>query len=260
MKAVLDLADLAHPNPEKRIQAIQTLGLRAGRRQTPALQARLKIETDRKRVLALREAIALIRLKDANDSVKARRARRSSRNSTRSRSADALKAVAQRRPRPPRKTELVAAASRRAGGDRQSSLDGEFLRHAFPRSESRQHPARRRARPRNHVRADGRDQHGARRDDRRWRLHDLSSCRTSSAPASRSRPLAFRVNHSRHRSSPGRSTRATFIAALPLSFLAAAVVGIGLERGIIRFLYRRPLESLLATWGVSLVLQQLLRR
>jgi urea transport system permease protein len=50
-----------------------------------------------------------------------------------------------------------------------------------------------------------------------------------------------------------------FLFALPLAFLAAALVGIVLERGIIRFLYRRPLESLLATWGVSLVLQQLLR-
>jgi urea transport system permease protein len=47
-----------------------------------------------------------------------------------------------------------------------------------------------------------------------------------------------------------------FIVALPLSFLTAALVGIGLERSIIRFLYRRPLESLLATWGVSLLLQQ----
>jgi urea transport system permease protein len=50
-----------------------------------------------------------------------------------------------------------------------------------------------------------------------------------------------------------------FLVALPLSFLTAALVGIALERGIIRFLYRRPLESLLATWGVSLVLQQLFR-
>jgi urea transport system permease protein len=50
-----------------------------------------------------------------------------------------------------------------------------------------------------------------------------------------------------------------FLAAIPLSFLAAAVVGIGLERGIIQFLYRRPLESLLATWGVSLLLQQIFR-
>ncbi|HYE30988.1 MAG TPA: urea ABC transporter permease subunit UrtB [Methylomirabilota bacterium] len=50
-----------------------------------------------------------------------------------------------------------------------------------------------------------------------------------------------------------------FLAALAVSFLAAATVGLLLERGIIRFLYKRPLESLLATWGVSLVLQQLFR-
>ena len=43
------------------------------------------------------------------------------------------------------------------------------------------------------------------------------------------------------------------------TFLAAAAVGLVLERGIIRFLYKRPLESLLATWGVSLVLQQAFR-
>ena len=50
-----------------------------------------------------------------------------------------------------------------------------------------------------------------------------------------------------------------FLIALPLSFLVAAVAGIILERTVIRFLYRRPLESLLATWGVSLVMQQLFR-
>lgn len=50
-----------------------------------------------------------------------------------------------------------------------------------------------------------------------------------------------------------------FIAALILSFFTAGIVGLILERGIIRFLYKRPLESLLATWGVSLVLQQIFR-
>ena len=50
-----------------------------------------------------------------------------------------------------------------------------------------------------------------------------------------------------------------FLAALGVSFGAASLVGIILERGVIRFLYKRPLESLLATWGVSLVLQQLFR-
>jgi urea transport system permease protein len=50
-----------------------------------------------------------------------------------------------------------------------------------------------------------------------------------------------------------------FLVSLPIAFCAAAGVGLLLERGVIRFLYRRPLESLLATWGVSLVLQQLFR-
>ncbi|YBV97626.1 urea ABC transporter permease subunit UrtB [Phyllobacteriaceae bacterium JZ32] len=47
--------------------------------------------------------------------------------------------------------------------------------------------------------------------------------------------------------------------ALPLAFLVSAAVGLVIERGIIRFLYGRPLETLLATWGVSLVLQQAVR-
>ncbi len=46
------------------------------------------------------------------------------------------------------------------------------------------------------------------------------------------------------------------LAALPLSFLAAALVGAAMERSVIRFLYGRPLETLLATWGISLVLMQ----
>lgn len=48
-------------------------------------------------------------------------------------------------------------------------------------------------------------------------------------------------------------------AALPLAFLVSGLVGLALERGVIRFLYGRPLETLLATWGVSLILQQLVR-
>lgn len=50
-----------------------------------------------------------------------------------------------------------------------------------------------------------------------------------------------------------------FPVALVASFFTAALVGLALERGVIRFLYKRPLESLLATWGVSLVFQQIFR-
>ena len=47
--------------------------------------------------------------------------------------------------------------------------------------------------------------------------------------------------------------------ALPLAFLVAGAVGVAIERGVIRWLYGRPLETLLATWGLSLVLQQTVR-
>ncbi len=47
--------------------------------------------------------------------------------------------------------------------------------------------------------------------------------------------------------------------ALPLAFLVSGTVGLVMERGLIRFLYGRPLETLLATFGVSLILQQLVR-
>ncbi|MEJ8840604.1 urea ABC transporter permease subunit UrtB [Ramlibacter sp. AN1133] len=49
------------------------------------------------------------------------------------------------------------------------------------------------------------------------------------------------------------------LAALPVAFGASALMGAILERGVIRFLYGRPLETLLATWGISLMLMQLVR-
>ncbi|HBE95572.1 MAG TPA: urea ABC transporter permease subunit UrtB [Verrucomicrobiales bacterium] len=50
-----------------------------------------------------------------------------------------------------------------------------------------------------------------------------------------------------------------FAFALPASFFVAAFFGILLERGVIQFLYNRPLESLLATWGISMIIQQVIR-
>ncbi len=52
---------------------------------------------------------------------------------------------------------------------------------------------------------------------------------------------------------------AYILVALPVSFLAAALVGIAMERTVIRWLYGRPLETLLATWGISLILMQAVR-
>jgi urea transport system permease protein len=50
------------------------------------------------------------------------------------------------------------------------------------------------------------------------------------------------------------------LAALPAAFLVAASIGIVIERTVIRWLYGRPLETLLATWGVSLILIQAVRQ
>jgi urea transport system permease protein len=49
------------------------------------------------------------------------------------------------------------------------------------------------------------------------------------------------------------------LAAVPVAFMASALMGAALERSVIRFLYGRPLETLLATWGISLMLQQFVR-
>ena len=49
------------------------------------------------------------------------------------------------------------------------------------------------------------------------------------------------------------------LVALPVAFLVTAAIGMALERTVIRHLYGRPLETLLATWGISLMLIQLVR-
>jgi len=49
------------------------------------------------------------------------------------------------------------------------------------------------------------------------------------------------------------------IVAIPAAFIVSGLVGIAIERGVIRFLYGRPLETLLATFGISLILQQAVR-
>ena len=68
----------------------------------------------------------------------------------------------------------------------------------------------------------------------------------------------FVVQETIRTSAPGLFEYSLLIA-LPLAFLVAGSVGLAMERSIIRFLYGRPLETLLATWGVSLILQQTVR-
>ena len=68
----------------------------------------------------------------------------------------------------------------------------------------------------------------------------------------------FAVQEVIRTSAPGLFDMSLLIA-LPLAFLVAGGVGVAIERTVIRFLYGRPLETLLATWGVSLILQQAVR-
>lgn len=51
----------------------------------------------------------------------------------------------------------------------------------------------------------------------------------------------------------------SLLVAIPAAFLVSGAFGVAIERGVIRFLYGRPLETLLATFGISLILQQLVR-
>ncbi len=51
----------------------------------------------------------------------------------------------------------------------------------------------------------------------------------------------------------------SILLAIPAAFVVAGATGVIIERSVIRFLYGRPLETLLATWGLSLMLQQLVR-
>lgn len=54
-------------------------------------------------------------------------------------------------------------------------------------------------------------------------------------------------------------TGLSILISIPAAFLVSGAVGVAIERGVIRFLYGRPLETLLATFGISLILQQLVR-
>ncbi|GAB6053017.1 urea ABC transporter permease subunit UrtB [Magnetospira thiophila] len=68
----------------------------------------------------------------------------------------------------------------------------------------------------------------------------------------------FMVQEAFRAYAPGAFDYSLFVA-IPAAFLVAGAFGVAIERSVIRFLYGRPLETLLATWGISLILQQLVR-
>ncbi|MDO8539260.1 MAG: urea ABC transporter permease subunit UrtB [Opitutaceae bacterium] len=255
MKSVLDVAEIAARDPAKRRQAIQAIGFAQNADKLPALEARLAIEREPKVRLALREALAVIRLKDSSDDAKLA-ALRELRELEALSSYDLIQAALKNAGAAGQKEIAAACRATLAAIDRhRSSVDffGTLFRSASLGSILL-------------IVALGlaitfglmgviNMAHGE-----MIAVGAYTTYLTQSVFGGGVTIPCFGLSLA----IPGMHLggwvyQAYFLAAIPASFLAAALVGIGLERGIIRFLYRRPLESLLATWGVSLLLQQTFR-
>jgi urea transport system permease protein len=255
MKAILDLAELAAVDPARRARSVRNLGLAQDAEKLPVLLARESVESAPEVRRALREAIALLRLKDPQQEIRVAALQELQAVSSLA-TADLLARVVQEEEAAGNRLALEAA--RRA----QQAVEWHRTKVDFAGTL--------------------------------FRGLSLGSILLVAALGLAITFGLMRVINMAHGeliavgayatyltqavfgtgmtlpcfglSIPipglqlsGAAREAYFIAALPASFLAAATVGLLLERGIIRFLYRRPLESLLATWGVSLVLQQAFR-
>lgn len=255
MKAVLDLADLAAADDKRRLAAIEVFGKSQAADRLAPLQRRLEVETSPKHQAALREGIALIQLKDASDAVKIAACdylRDHPTVASKTFLEAALKAA-----EAAGKPELVEAARRAVVAAERHVSSVNFFGTIF-RSLSLGSILL--------VVALGLSitfglmgvinmAHGEMIAIGAYTTYVVQNIFSGGLALS---PFGFSI-HLPGFNATGWGYQSYFLVALPLSFLAAAVVGIGLERSVIRFLYRRPLESLLATWGVSLVLQQLLK-
>ncbi len=255
MKAVGDLIDVASPDLATRIQAINTVGFSQDPEKLPALLARAEVETESKAKTALREGIALMRLKseDRSEQLAALADLRELHTLS---SADFLRNA--KREAEAIKDKEVAAAAAKAIYEVDSHRTAVNFFGTIFRGISLGSILL--------VVALGlaitfglmgviNMAHGEMIAVGAYATYIVQNIFASGMAIS---PFGFSIKI------PGMETtgwlrESYFLFALPISFLAAAAMGIVLERGIVRFLYRRPLESLLATWGVSLVLQQLFR-
>jgi urea transport system permease protein len=252
MKGVLDLMALASQDREKRIQAINTFGMAQEPDKLAALRLVQKTEADGKVKRALNEAIALIQLKDEDARVQASAADTLGRMGSIP-SRDFLTALEKESNAPEVIAAAQAAQKRIASHIVAVNSWGTVFRGVSTGSVLL-------------VVALGlaitfglmgviNMAHGEIMVVGAYTTYMVQNIFGAGLALA---PFGIPINI------PGLNPSGTpsdfyFIVALPIAFLTAALVGIALERGVIRFLYQRPLESLLATWGVSLVLQQIFR-
>lgn len=255
MKSVLDLVDLSSANPAKRLSAVQTIGQAQDAAKLAVLEARLPLEKDSNVLRALREAIALIKLKDSKDEVKLAALAELKTLHTLS-STDFLGRTLKEAETAG--NQPVAAAARAALKDVESHRwNVDFLGTIF-RGLSLGSILL--------VLALGlaitfglmgviNMAHGEMIAVGAYTTYLVQNIFGAGIVI----PCFGLSLGIPGMNLTGWAYQCYFIAAIPLSFLMAALVGIGLERSIIQWLYRRPLESLLATWGVSVVLQQVFK-
>lgn len=255
MKAVLDLLDLAAPDPAKRLQAIQTIGRAQDSEKLFALEARAKIETDPEVQRSLREAMALTRLKDSKLAVRISALAELKQLHTLSSTDFLKKTVAEADEKKDHETAVAARSALVSVESHRSAVDffGTIFRGISTGSILL-------------VGALGlaitfglmrviNMAHGEMIAIGAYTTYLVQNVFGAGITI----PF-FGLNlHLGGLNLEGAAYQWYFVVAVPLSFLTAALAGVVLERSVIQFLYRRPLESLLATWGVSLVMQQLLK-
>lgn len=253
MKIVLDLASLGHPNPVVRQESVSRLSRDQNAAFLPALNARIALEQDARVKLALRETIAIINLKSEDPGVQVAAAKELGHLASIS-AQDSLKELQ----REVKEDSAVAAAIRTSLQQIETHKKWVKFYGTIFRGTSAGSVLL--------VAAIGlaitfglmgviNMAHGELIAVGAYATYIVQNIFGAGLALS---PFGMKLNLP-GMGLTGLAYDAYFIVALPISFLAAALVGIALERGVIRFLYRRPLESLLATWGVSLVLQQIFK-
>jgi urea transport system permease protein len=257
MKSVVDLLDLGSPLLPKRLRAIQTLGFAQKPDKLPVLEARSLIETDDEAKKELREAIALIHLADPDDGVKLKALAVLSELHNSS-SYDVIKSFRAKAGTTANPAVVKAADAALAAIDHHRSVVkffGTLFRGLSAGSILL-------------VVALGlaitfglmgviNMAHGEMITVGAYATYITQN--VFGDGMNFTLPFVKIAIHLPGLHLTGWAYQLYFVAAIPLGFLSAALVGIALERSVIRFLYRRPLESLLATFGVSLVLQQMFK-